>query len=99
VSIITVAELYTWINLKKTAARHRTGVADFLKAVPILELTREIAEKTGEIRADLKDRGFPYPGMDMVIAATAIVHDLTLVTHNTSGYANVRGLRIIDWTT
>jgi predicted nucleic acid-binding protein len=35
--------------------------------------------------------------MDLVIAATALVHDLTLVTHNTQDLVNVRGLRLIDW--
>ena len=35
--------------------------------------------------------------MDLLIAATAIVNDFTLVTHNTKDYANVRDLRLLDW--
>lgn len=35
--------------------------------------------------------------MDLLIAATALAHDLTLVTHNTHDFAHVPGLRVVDW--
>jgi len=35
--------------------------------------------------------------MDLLNAATALVHDLTLVTHNLQDYVNVPGLRVEDW--
>ena len=37
------------------------------------------------------------PEMDLLIAATALVYDLTLVTHNVRDFANVPGLRVQDW--
>jgi tRNA(fMet)-specific endonuclease VapC len=36
--------------------------------------------------------------VDLLIAATALVHGLTLVTHNTRHYAGIEGLTIEDWT-
>ena len=35
--------------------------------------------------------------MDLMIAATALVHNLTVVTHNVQDYADVPGLSIADW--
>ena len=35
--------------------------------------------------------------MDLLIAATALVHNLTLVTHNVRDFANVPDLMIQDW--
>jgi tRNA(fMet)-specific endonuclease VapC len=35
--------------------------------------------------------------VDMQIAATAIVHNLTLVTHNTKDFQHISGLRLDDW--
>jgi predicted nucleic acid-binding protein len=32
-----------------------------------------------------------------LIASTALVHDLTLVTHNGHDFASVPGLRLADW--
>jgi tRNA(fMet)-specific endonuclease VapC len=32
-----------------------------------------------------------------MIASVALVHDLTLVTHNTADYQNIPGLRLDDW--
>lgn len=35
--------------------------------------------------------------MDAMIAATALVHKLTLVTHNTIDFQSVACLQLIDW--
>ncbi len=44
-------------------------------------------------------RKFPVPTTDLMIASVALVHDLTLVTHNTTDFRNVPDLRIEDWLT
>lgn len=43
------------------------------------------------------DAGKPIAEMDLIIAATALEYDLTLVTHNTSDYQRISGLRLRDW--
>jgi tRNA(fMet)-specific endonuclease VapC len=35
--------------------------------------------------------------MDLMIGATALVHGLTLVTHNSQDFANISGLPLVDW--
>ena len=37
--------------------------------------------------------------VDLMIAAVALVHDLTLVTNNTKDFQNIPGLRLEDWLT
>jgi predicted nucleic acid-binding protein len=34
---------------------------------------------------------------DLMIASVALVHDLTLVTHNTKDFRHIPGLRLEDW--
>jgi tRNA(fMet)-specific endonuclease VapC len=70
-----------------------------LSDVTVLDLDAEIARRFGVIRAGLLDRGRPVPATDLLIAATALVHDLTLVTHNVQHFAEVPGLRLADWLT
>jgi predicted nucleic acid-binding protein len=52
-----------------------------------------VAERWGELRA-AHPRTLPY--LDSLIAATALVHDLTLVTRNTSDFADIKGIRLLN---
>jgi predicted nucleic acid-binding protein len=70
----------------------------FLNDVQVLEVTSDVARRFGEIRAGLLDHGLPARDMDLLIAATALLHGLTLVTHNTSDYATFRAsVRLTGW--
>jgi tRNA(fMet)-specific endonuclease VapC len=51
----------------------------------------------GEIRAHLARLGTPIGPYDLQIAAIAIEHNVTLVTHNTDEFSRVPHLRFEDW--
>jgi tRNA(fMet)-specific endonuclease VapC len=97
VSVITVGELLTWARRTGAPAARLQGVQDLLRGVAVLDVTPQIAEKFGEVRADLLDRGIVVGQMDLFNASIALVHNLTLVTHNTADYAYIPGLTIVDW--
>ena len=97
VSVVTAGELYTWAFRANAPARRLTALQDFLGDVVLLETDAAVAERFGRLRATLLDQGRPAPPMDLWIAATAIEHGLTLVTHNTSDFASVPDLRMADW--
>jgi tRNA(fMet)-specific endonuclease VapC len=69
-----------------------------LEDVAVLDVTARVAEEFGQVQAGLLDTGRPAPAMDLLNAAIALVHDLTLVTHNVQDYASIPGLRVVDWT-
>lgn len=46
---------------------------------------------------ELRAQGVRIGTLDLRIAATALVHDLTLVTRNTKDFARVPGVRLEDW--
>ncbi|MCK6580412.1 MAG: type II toxin-antitoxin system VapC family toxin [Anaerolineae bacterium] len=50
-----------------------------------------------QIRADLAKLGMPIGPNDLLIAAIAVAHDLTLVTHNTREFGRIAGLKVEDW--
>ncbi len=97
VSVITIGELYTWASRAKAPPRRLQSFEDLLNDMQILEVTELVARRFGEIRAGLLDTGAATPEMDLLIAATALVHNLTLVTHNVQDFVNVPGLVIDDW--
>jgi predicted nucleic acid-binding protein len=97
VSTITLGELYAWALRAGAPPKRLEGMHQMLDDLKILEVTADVAERFGQLQAALLDAGKPAPGMDLMIAATALVHDLTLVTHNTQDFANVTALRMVDW--
>lgn len=54
-------------------------------------------EAAARIRAELTFSGRMIGAYDLLIAAIALANDLRLVTHNTSEFSRVTGLRIEDW--
>ena len=96
-SAVTLAELYAWVLPANAPKRRIDGLIDLLRDVVVLDVTPQVARRFGEIQAALLDTGRPAPEMDLLIAATALVHNFTLVTHNTQDYSNVPGLVLDDW--
>jgi predicted nucleic acid-binding protein len=96
-SVITLGELSSWVLRSKVAPKHLKGLTNLVSDVEILDVDYDIGWKYGELNSQLLDRGLPPPGMDLLIAATALVHNLTLVTHNTQDFVNIDGLTMVDW--
>jgi tRNA(fMet)-specific endonuclease VapC len=97
VSIITVGELLTCTRRREAPPRRLAGIHDFLREVETLSVDEKVAEAFGELRAGQLDSGRLTPSTDLWIAATAIAHGLTLVTHNTRDYQDIPGLSLADW--
>jgi tRNA(fMet)-specific endonuclease VapC len=97
VSAITLGELYAWALRAGAPPKRLEGLRQMFDDVKILEVTADVAAKFGQLQAALLDVGKPAPGMDLMIAATALVHDLTLVTHNSQDFTNIPTLRLADW--
>jgi predicted nucleic acid-binding protein len=66
--------------------RIQDWIAGFFARHAALPVTAEIARRAGELCGRLSAQGSPRTQADMLIAATALVHDLTLVTRNTRDF-------------
>ncbi len=93
ISIVTVAELYEGVEVSRDPAASRRGLADFLGRVEILPFTDQVAERFGKEAARLDRLGQKIPDFDLVIAATALTHGLTLLTSD-EHFQRVAGLEI-----
>jgi tRNA(fMet)-specific endonuclease VapC len=96
-STITVGELFTWAMRAKAPPQRRTELQALLSGVSVVPIDIVVAQQFGELRAALLDAGRATPEMDLLNAATALVNDLTLVTHNVEDYAHLPGLTVVDW--
>ena len=70
----------------------------FLRDVPVLPVDQDVALRCAAIRMHLSGQGkrVRQRALDLLIAATAIEHNLTLVTRNQADYRDVPGVMLFD---
>ncbi len=88
ISIITRMELLSWKSLK---AKDEEVINEFISDSIVFSLEETIVKKTISLRKVSKIK---LP--DAIIAATAIVYDLHLITHNLKDFINIPGLIVLD---
>ena len=93
---VVKAELYYGARASQQTARNLATLEVFFEPYTSLGFDDGCAARYGELRADLRRTGQLIGPNDTMIAATALVHKLTLVTHNTR-FRRVPGLRLEDW--
>lgn len=91
-SVMTIGEICKGIATLPVSER-RAMLQDWLDidvrswfAGRIFPVTEAIAERWGHLAATAKQRGLTLAVVDGVIAATALHHDLTLVTRNVKDF-------------
>ncbi len=90
-------------ELRHGAERSSNPVAEhakldaFLAPFTSLPFDDAAARKCAEIRRELERSGSSIGPHDLQIAAIALQHGLTLVTHNTGEFSRISGLRWEDW--
>lgn len=91
-SVVSIGELYFGLNLMPMGKR-REALNGWLVTVEesfankILGVDEQLSRRWGQLRADIQKRGFTIAYNDLLIAATALRHDLTVVTRNVRDFA------------
>lgn len=99
-SSIVLGELYTWAYRRPNPQPLLALIEqELLGDLPVLTYDTACAERFGVERASLLRKGIVVGPVDVMIASVALVHDLTLVTHNTADFQNIPNLRLEDWLT
>ena len=95
-SSITAAELQ--YGAKKRNNRALTQkVQSLCNLMTIIPWNEEAASAYAKLRVELEAAGTPIGNMDMLIAASAIAEDATLVTNNVEHFSKVASLKIENW--
>jgi predicted nucleic acid-binding protein len=81
ISAISADEIWFGIA-RRPAVRLHAWMESYMRRHEILPVTGTIAQRAGELRGDLSRHGITRLQADMLIAATAQIHGLTLVTRN-----------------
>jgi len=94
-SAVVIGELYKGAYRSKAQEHHLTNIERrILPAVTPLPYDMATAKEFGKIRARLEEAGTILPDADLQIAATAIYHDLELVSGNQRHFSRITDLKI-----
>ncbi len=96
VSAISVAELRFGAHKRGSRKLHRL-IDTFLAPVIEAPFDSPVADRYGELAAELQRRDEGIEMADAMIAAHALELGVTLVTHNLRHFNRVKGLEIEDW--
>lgn len=94
---VVKAELFRGAMKSNHPTRALAQQKRFLSLFSSLPFDDHAAEEFGRIRVDLALKGTPIGPYDLMIAAIAVSHGVTLVTRNTAEFSRVVGLSIEDW--
>src|ERR671914_544412 len=93
-SVISVAELYEGILRAVDPEAAEQVLRNFLSEVTVLPVDEEIGRVFGQERARLRQVGLIMSDLDLLIAATALHNDLTLLTAD-QAFDRVQDLNVI----
>lgn len=97
VSAVTVMELFEGIHLSDASGEERSSVETLLTDLNELPFDRECAIRAGKINADLVAAGEPIDETDVMIGATALVHDRPVVTRNVDHFQRIPDLDVVPY--
>lgn len=97
ITSIVAAELYYGAERSAHPTANRALVDAFLNPFPLLLFDKTAAIAYGGIRANLAKRGLIIGANDLLIAATALATNVTVVTQNVGEFSRVSGLHVENW--
>jgi tRNA(fMet)-specific endonuclease VapC len=99
-SVVTVSELLMGVHRADTEERRQRRsafVEAVISGVSVLDFTIGSARIHAELYAELAKKGQLIGAHDLMIAATALHHGLSILTDNVDEFSRVPGLRVIPF--
>jgi tRNA(fMet)-specific endonuclease VapC len=96
VSAITIAELRFGADKRKSSKLH-ARIDTLIATLDVVPFDEDCARHFGAIASTLAREGTPIGDRDIMIAASAMSIEVTLVTRNVQHFKRVRGLRVENW--
>jgi tRNA(fMet)-specific endonuclease VapC len=95
-SVVSLADLYEGIYYSRNPGNDEAVLRDFVRTVSVLGIDEEVTRIFGRERGRLRKLGRTVGDLDLLIAATALRHDLTLLSNNRRHFELVEKLQIFS---
>lgn len=96
ISVITLGELLYGVNKSPDSSSARSQVYKLVEAlsIKIIPISQSIVERFSKLKVELEKKGIKLADFDLLIAATALEHDLILVTVNNRHFSRIPHLKL-----
>lgn len=98
VSVITLMELYYGAYKSQKVTGNLAKIKTIEQSLEIIPVRIESVEIFGMLKSKLEKSGSRLDDFDLIIAACALAHNLTLVTNNEKHFQRIEGLKLTNWT-
>ncbi len=95
-SFMTLAELDRWTIQSNWGEARRNWLGIYLERFVIVPYNRALCTKWAEVTVEAQGNGCRIECADAWIAATALLYEIPLVTHNAGDYLGVPGLQLVS---
>ncbi len=97
ISVITYGELIYGAKKSAHPTKNIATTNRIAELFPIIDINRGIIEVFADLKTKLELAGTKIGDMDLMIAATAIYMNLSLVTNNARHFSRIEDLQVEDW--
>jgi predicted nucleic acid-binding protein len=95
-SFMTEAELEQWVLLSNWSPQRVDWLRLYLARFVVVSSSNDLSKKWAEVMVAARRHGRRIETADAWIAATALLYDAVLLTHNIADYQGVDNLRLTD---
>jgi tRNA(fMet)-specific endonuclease VapC len=99
ISVITYGELLHGAKKSLSPEKNLAVVYRIAEIFPIVAVSRAIIETFSDLKASLESGGEIIPDLDLMIAATAMALNYTLISNNTKHFGRIKNLKLDNWYT
>jgi tRNA(fMet)-specific endonuclease VapC len=96
ISAITCYQILRWLREPRKAER-LAQFDEMLRQQIVLDVDLPVLDRAADLWIEARAAGQPREDVDLIIASTALVHDLTLVTANLRHFEWIDGLSLDNW--
>ena len=96
ISIVSLAEVYEGVFTSRRPEQDEQNFRNFLTGVTLIGLDEEVTRVFGRERGRLRRSGKLIADFDLLIGATALRHNLTLLSNNRRHFEQIENLRILS---
>ena len=98
ICVVTLMELYFGAYRSEKVSANLARVRTIENSFEIIMIGKGLAEIFGMLKSDLRKSGTPLDDFDLIIASSALAHNLILVTNNERHFRRIEGLKLTNWT-